>query len=111
MATREEVFNGVGPFEDDDGVWVGEGFGEVLAHEAGVFKAVEVVVNKLKIGYRGGASVACAFLLRAPFVAIGDGERGGGDGLGDAEAAGEGTGEGGLAGADVADEFKNKRGL
>lgn len=78
-----------------------------MAHEAGVGKAVKVVVDELEIGDRGGASVACAILLRGVFVAVTDGERGGGDGFGDAEAAGEVLGEGGLASANVADEFKN----
>ena len=64
-------------------------------------------MNELKITDRGGTSVACAFLLRAPFVAVADGEGGGGDGSFDAEAFGESAGEGGFAGADVADELKN----
>lgn len=36
MIFGENILDGVGPFEDDEGVLVGEGFGEVVSHEAGV---------------------------------------------------------------------------
>lgn len=46
MGFREKVGNGVGPFEDGEGVGVGEGFGEVFGHEAGVVEAVKIVVDE-----------------------------------------------------------------
>lgn len=63
-------------------------------------------MDEFVFGNRGGFPVGCAVLTRAPFVSLRDGEGGGGDGCLDAEAASESAGEGGFAGADVADEFE-----
>lgn len=42
----ENASNRVGPFEDGEGVGVGEGFGEVFGHEAGVVEAVKIVMDE-----------------------------------------------------------------
>lgn len=44
---RKEVGNGFSPFDDDDVGGVGEVFGEVVSHEAGVGKTIKVVVDEI----------------------------------------------------------------
>lgn len=46
MIFREEIGDGVRPFENSESVGVGEGFGEVFGHEAGVVEAVKIVVDE-----------------------------------------------------------------
>ena len=70
MVFGENALNGVSPFEDDEGVGVFEGFGEVVTHEAWVGEAVEIVVDEFVFSDRGGFSVGCAILTRAPFVSF-----------------------------------------
>ena len=113
MVFGEDIGDGIGPFENDDGIILGERLGEVIDHEAGVVEAVKIVVNEFGrrfFVYRGGASVSVAIFTRARFVGFWrekvvftNGERGGGDGCFDAETFGEMAGEGGFAGTDVAD--------
>ena len=43
----KDVGNGLGPFDDSDGVLVVDGFGKVFEHEAGIGKAVEIIMNEL----------------------------------------------------------------
>lgn len=112
MIFREEIGDGVRPFEGSESVRVGEGFVQVFCHQSGFLQSVKIVVDEGIFGIfvnRGGFSGACGDLLRAPIVAFGDGEAGGGDRVGDAETAGEGAGESGFAGANVADKFEDER--
>lgn len=43
---RKDIFDGVGPFEDDDVLRVLERFGEVVGHEARVGKTVKIVMDE-----------------------------------------------------------------
>jgi len=70
---REEIGDAGGPFDDGDGVRVGDGFAEGFLHDAGVGEAVEVEV---------GEGEGAGFIG----IGFGDSEGGGGDTIGDAES-------------------------
>lgn len=89
MAIWEEGGDGSAPFDDDDLGGVRELFVEVGSHDAGVGKAIKIIMSE-------GVAISAG-------VRFGDGEAGASDVLRDAEAGGEATSESSLAGADIAD--------
>lgn len=89
MGGGEEGFDVACPFYDNDLVLIGELFGEVGLHEAGVLEPVEIVMGESEAVWGG--------------VGFRNSETGAGDGGFDAEAFGKATSEGGFAGADITD--------
>ena len=63
----EEVGNGGSPFDDDEIIWVANGFFEVFEHDTGVLQAVEIVVDEA--------------LVMGKSIGFGDGKTGAGDGM------------------------------
>ena len=90
----EEIGDRFAPFDDDDVVGIFEVVGEVVGHETRIGEAVEIIMDEVSFAIGQG-------------VRFGDGETGTSDGFFDAKTFGKTTNEGGLAGANVADELDN----
>lgn len=94
---RQQILDRGAPFDDDEVLRILEIFGEIVSHQTGVGETIKIVMNELAVAGQG--------------VGFGDGETGAGDGFGGAQRLGETTGEGGFAGADVADQFEDGGGV